>query len=500
MAGQATILVVEDDADHAALALRSLRDAPGGLRGVAAFSAEEAVGFLDDHRPDLLVVDYSLPGMNGLELMSRLRSRGDETPAVMMTSTGSETVAVEALRAGFSDYLIKSPAIWELLPLVAAKVITRHRNAERLARLEALMLDVAAALEPSEVALRVTRGIRTLLDCDGAAAWDADQASFAVWDGPLGRELLDYASARDLSRARPGALRATPALLLRELRSERGRLVGTLAAAFCDQRTLTSDENQVVAMFVRFAATALENSILLARERSITSRLQELDQLKSDFLSQVSHELLTPLTVIDGFARMLTARWDDISDTDRQDDVGRIVKHSADLTRLIYQLLEYSRLEKVEVPEPEPTHVAGVAAEVVERLDSGRIRLGSLNATVMCTPEALSSILLNLLTNALKFSPPSEPVEVSVTAGENEATITVNDRGPGVAGDERERIFQRFYRGSAARGVRGTGVGLAVVARYAEGYSGAAWVEPRKGGGASFRVRLPLAPARRGPP
>jgi signal transduction histidine kinase len=144
--------------------------------------------------------------------------------------------------------------------------------------------------------------------------------------------------------------------------------------------------------------------------------------------------------------------------------------------------------------------VAEVAAAALERwagpaeTDGREIALeGARAVAVGASAEDLAVILDNLIENALRYSPTRSPVRVEWTADRDEAVLAVLDHGPGVSAEERESVFERFYRGEAGRGVPGTGLGLPIVAVLARRWGGSARLAEREGGGTRAEVRLPLS-------
>ena len=227
-------------------------------------------------------------------------------------------------------------------------------------------------------------------------------------------------------------------------------------------------------------------------------RLRELDILKDELLSVVSHELRTPLTAISGFAKLLLARGDAIESGDRTDMLGRIARNASEMDLLVGQLLDLSRLDAGHVAV-QPMHlglreaalacVRSLATEVAARVE---VDVDD-DVHVWADPHALERVLANLVTNAVKFSPPDSPVRVSVAAtAADEVTVAVRDEGVGIPLEEQDKVFDRFYQlGTNERGPRhGTGIGLSIVRRYVELLGGRVWVDSEPGRGSTFSFTL----------
>lgn len=235
-----------------------------------------------------------------------------------------------------------------------------------------------------------------------------------------------------------------------------------------------------------------------AREHEAVRRLEELDELKSDFLSTVSHELRTPLTSIGGFSSTLVTWWPKLEEDRRLEFIQRIKASSEQLNHLITELLDFTRLERGQLRiELQPFDLRGEVLAVTHRLESilARHRVEvevPAHLVAMADRDALSRILENLLANAAKFS--SEGTRIAVRAresGREEVVIEVEDEGIGIPREESERIFQRFYRvGRSSTSASGTGIGLAIVKEFAEAQGGRVWVESEEGLGSTFGVAL----------
>ncbi|MDZ7727134.1 MAG: response regulator [Dehalococcoidia bacterium] len=240
----------------------------------------------------------------------------------------------------------------------------------------------------------------------------------------------------------------------------------------------------------RRAGLAIDNAQRYEESREIAEELQRANDAKDEFLGMISHELRTPITVIHGGARILRLRGADLDDETRDELVADIEEESDRLHRIVENLLALSRAEMVTHFQPEPVMLQRVVrqmAEVFER--QRRQRPVTVDADETLPPAAadqgfIEQILRNLLSNADKYSPPNEPVDIRVTRDPERpvATVEVADRGGGISQEEIERIFDRFYRSpSAHKGTSGAGMGLAVCKRLAEAMAGSICGAPARG-------------------
>ncbi len=242
-------------------------------------------------------------------------------------------------------------------------------------------------------------------------------------------------------------------------------------------------------------AQAGELAVHLERERATVERLTELDRTKSHILTAVSHELRTPLTVVRGVADLLHRHGDDLSHEHRERLVDGLNEHALRLDRMLGDLLDVDRLSRGTVAaQRRPTNLRVLVRRVVREAGvSGH----EVHVTVPDDLEVpvdagqVERILENLLRNADRHTPEDTPIWVRAEVGSEATLLVVEDAGPGIAADDRTRIFEPFVHGPDVPSYSpGTGIGLALVARLAELHGGRAWVEERPGGGASFRVLL----------
>jgi two-component system sensor histidine kinase KdpD len=219
--------------------------------------------------------------------------------------------------------------------------------------------------------------------------------------------------------------------------------------------------------------------------------------MKTAVLRAVSHDLRTPLMAILTSASALARDDLQLGREDRRELAATILGEASRLDRLVANLLDLSRLQ-AGAAQPEP-NLWSVDDLVVQALDdvgeAGQrveVSLQDESPAVRADASQIERVLVNLIENALKYSPASEPVHVHVTATPGEVLVRVVDHGPGVSFAERERIFEPFQRGTDG-GVRGAGLGLAIVRGFAEANGGRVWAESRRGQGATFVLALPTA-------
>jgi signal transduction histidine kinase len=228
----------------------------------------------------------------------------------------------------------------------------------------------------------------------------------------------------------------------------------------------------------------------------------ELVRLRSDFVAAVSHELRTPLAQIRLFLDTLRLRRYD-TEAEQEWLVGHLVRETTRLEHLVENVLAASRLERG-APSQVPLETLDLGQEVTEAVAAfaplAASRQAALQTELATGIEvrgdraALRQLLLNLLDNAVKFGPRGQTVRIGVSRDSEHGRLIVSDQGPGVSSEERERIWEPYYRGSsqAARAVGGSGIGLAIVREIADRFGGVVTVGEAADSGAEFCVEFPL--------
>jgi PAS domain S-box-containing protein len=230
---------------------------------------------------------------------------------------------------------------------------------------------------------------------------------------------------------------------------------------------------------------------MLGTAQDITER-KRLDELRDTILSAVSHELRTPLTAIVGFAQTLKERA--LEPSLRTVLIENLSVQAQRLERLLADLLDLDRLRHGFVrPRFAQTDIASLVEQVVaaHREDEHPIALRAELVQASVDPPKVERIVDNLIVNAVRHTPVGTEIAVSVERHNSGVIIAVDDRGPGVAPEDREAIFEIFRRGAKSDHTMGTGIGLSLVAQFTALHGGRAWVQENPGGGASFRVFLP---------
>ena len=243
----------------------------------------------------------------------------------------------------------------------------------------------------------------------------------------------------------------------------------------------------------------LELERALELERVEAERLRTEDEVKTTFLHAVSHDLRTPLAAILGLAVTLEREDLTLEPRESRDLAHRIAQNARRLDRMVGDFLDFERLARgVAEPNYTAVDVGALLREIVasnELVSDRTLSLEIVPANVRADAGMLERIVENLLGNTAKHTPATARIWVRIEPWDDGVELVVEDDGPGVPDIDKERIFEPFRQGSAS--ATGSGVGLALVARFAEMHDGRAWVQDRPGGGASFHVTIASEPVER---
>lgn len=559
------ILLVDD---HAIVrqGLRRLLETRPGLSIVGeAGDGEEALARARELSPDVVLLDISMPRMDGIEAARRLRRLKPKIRILIFSMNDDEGHVVEAFQAGADGYVLKDGAPGSIAEAIEAvyrgetycsEAVRRHLGKAKSRRrpeaepppLDRCLFSDADRYDVRNVVLRATDEPQSqreklakivldemyqfvaLLDIRGRVL-EVNRA--ALEGGGLtpkdveGKDFWDCywwtVSRRTQDECREAVLAAARGQFIRHDVEIFGEAGGKKTIVIDFSIIPVRDAGGKVVFLVPEGRNitekkAAEAEISRKNEelQKLLDRVSELDALKTRFFANISHELRTPLALILGPAEKWLARGAGVS-AELGRDLEIVRRNAAMVLKHVNDLLDLSKLEAgkmtVGYARADLAKLARATAGNFDALAPSRNIAFSVSApdtlSVELDPEKIERVLLNLLSNAFKFTPSGGRInlEVSALAGER-ALIAVKDSGPGVKPEERPRIFERFRQGDAGTDRRygGTGLGLSIVKEFVDLHRGAVSVTEAPGGGALFQVELPLrAPAgtrvrRRGEP
>jgi PAS domain S-box-containing protein len=469
----ARILIVDDDPALLEALPQALWLRMEGLQIDTCDSGIAALEKIKQTDYDAIVTDIKMPGLDGLALLREIAKIRPSTPTLLITGHGERELTVEALRGGAYDF-IQKPIERDYLVAALSRAFERRRLAREVEEQNLALLRHARVLE------HVGDGV-FLVDRAGLVRlWN--QAAEAI-TGISADEML----GRPVGEALPRWEELAP--LIPVATSPGGPTDGANTIPF----ELRGKELWLSISGVDFA----DGTVYAFRD--LTSQ-RAIDELKDEFVATVSHELRTPLAAIYGAAETIRLR--ELDEVDRKRLLAVISQESERLARVVEEILLAGHIDSQRLQLAEARFdAAELAQEAVTRMEQharngvhfSLVAPSSLPA-LSTDPDKFRQVLLNLIENAIKYSPEGGLVEVKLEPRDGHLSIAVRDEGLGIPANEQRLIFDKFYRvdPNLIRGVGGTGLGLYVCRELVRLMGGRIWVESAHGEGSTFFVDLPL--------
>ena len=461
------ILIIEDNPGDIQLIQEMLKEGPGNLTISAAERLGVGLDILSSQDIDLVLLDLGLPDSRGLETLVRLQEGFPRLPVLIMTSIADESLAVQAIRLGAQDYLVKGQLDGGLLRHALAYAGERKQAGE-LIRAQAGLLDISH---------------------DAIFTWEIG-GGILYWNQGA-QELYGFGISEVIGKDAHELVRTsrTVASEVHEKLQRDWQWEGELTHTTRDGRHIVVDSRMVVMQGQGGKQLVLETN------RDITER-KKAELLKDEFIGMVSHELKTPLTILIG--ALSTAQAPGI----QPDQVRLLMQDAVDsaesLNSIVDNLLELSRHQARRLDlQCHSSDLARVAREAIRKLQARagshrlRIDLPPGILAVNADPLRIERIIINLVDNALKYSPAGSEVRVFARQEDNQLLLGVSDQGRGISREEQSRLFRSFQRLDPS--VKGVGLGLRVCRILVEAHGGRIWVDSEPGKGSTFFFALPAA-------
>jgi two-component system, OmpR family, phosphate regulon sensor histidine kinase PhoR len=442
---------------------------------------------------DLLLVDLMMPVMGGLELMEHVRRIDPGTIMIVVTGFATIETAVEAMKHGAYDYIPKPFAPDQLLA-----VVNRGLEKRRL-QLQAQRLMEERDQKLLEVANEESK-IHTIVNsmADGILVTNREH-QLVLWN-PAAVRMLNLHG-----QLQPGCDigEIIPQHALIEIINKAFHPDSTRYTSISDEIELPQPEPRTIMVNVSAIRDEKGNELgVVSTLRDIT-RLKEIEQIKSQFVTMVTHELRAPLSAIEGYlsAYLSGAVGEDPKVNRQMLERAKLRSHS--LLDLVNDLLSYSRLESKRVErKKELLDLSSIITSTVELLKNQgepkeigfRMEIPDFLPLIEADRLEMEQLFTNLISNAIKYNVKKGKVTVSAKSGGNFLEVKVADTGIGIDGESLPCIFDEFFRvsGPQTRYTTGTGLGLSIVKKIVESHFGRIDVESSLDKGTVFTVKLPI--------
>ena len=537
------VLILEDNEDDAALLVQELSRQSFAPNWQCVQTEPEYLAVLEQPEApfDVVLADYSLPQFDALRALRLLHDRALDIPFIIVSGNIREEIAVECMKQGVADYLLKDRLV-RLGPAVSQALRARQlreekRQAEAASREEAQVStalarvgrELMAGFNTPDILDHLCRLTTEVLSCECSHTllWQPRSGHFAPvahygdrpdqWESFRAHRFSRHELAEPLLLFEQGEAViqqdiSMPTAPLRQLATQSGllaglrrgqELLGILTAGYRAQAMpWTRLQRRILQGVAQLASLALQNARLV-------EELEQANRLKADFLATMSHELRTPLHIIIGYGELLSDGGCGPLNAQQQNALGRLLRTTQELQGMIDATLDVSRLEtgtlRIDVRTIEVAALLSALKQEVTRIPHKpgvvvRWCIGSSLPQLYTDGDKLKLILKNLLSNALKFTERGH-ITVAATARGGGVEFRVCDTGIGIAPDVRPIIFELFRQGdsSTTRQYGGVGLGLYIVKQMVNLLGGEVEVDSVVGQGSTFSVWISSSRMSRSP-
>lgn len=554
-----TVLVVDDsDEDRHSYQRYLAKSALVDCAVLESPSGDEGLEMCLQYQPNIVLLDYMLPDTDGITFLEELHERAVQMPAVvMLTGEGNERVAVQAMKAGAQDYLVKGELTGEQLVQTIRQVVAQQhlqRQISRQQNQQKLMAKVALKISHSSdlplIMKTAVEGIRSLLDCDRALLYQFDETMNGAvvaesvlpgWSESLGADVkdtcfLEHGAERYLSGHKTiipdvqdsklskchikmleqfevKANLVVPVLLNASETPRVPKLWGLLVAHHCrDTRDWQLDELSLLDDLAVQLAIALQQHELVNSlqaqtmnlansndQLSETARLlEERNRDLDEFARVASHDLRAPLRAISNLAEWLQEDLEGQVSAENQNSLALLRARAQRLDNFVMGLLNYARAgrESISPQAVEPSCLVADAIEMLAPPSSFELVVDEEMPRLNTQKLLLQQVFTNLIGNAIKYHH-KENGRVSVRAEDcgDVVSFSVTDDGPGIPEESQEVIFGVFQTLSSRDDVESTGIGLSIVKKLVEQQGGKVALRSTVGEGSTFSFTWPKEPA-----
>ncbi|MGE5401448.1 MAG: sensor histidine kinase [Ignavibacteriales bacterium] len=500
MKGSIRILIIEDNDDDAELLLLKLKKAGYSLSYEIVLDEESMKAALEGGQWDAIISDYRLPSFNALAALEIAQKHDPDIPFIVVSGTIGEETAVEAMKAGAHDYVMKSN-LARLIPALdrevrEAEIRRRRRESEVLLHQQETLMRSVVDMLPVGVGL-VNNNHEIII---------ANRAFKKIW-GNVNRldekELSNFKGwwADTGEQINPGDWS-----LLRALKNGETTM-DKMTDIVCHDGTRRTILNSAIPVYgenhVISSAVIVSQDItkIMQDEAKLKKTLSDLERSNHEleqFAYVASHDLQEPLRMVASFTQLLEIKYKGKLDKQADEYIGFAVEGAKRMQRIIRDLLDFSRITnnqqygRVDMNEILNSVLLDLSVLINE---SGAVITSSGLPVVNASDTQLKQLLQNLITNAIKFHGENFPeIKVEAYTLGNEWVFNIKDNGIGIDPQFSEKIFTIFQRLHNREEYPGTGIGLALCKKIVESYGGRIWVESKPGMGSTFYFTLPVQP------
>lgn len=469
------VLVVDDSTFYAQLVADTLSK-DYDMQTLTANDARDGLAHLETSEVDCVVTDYQMPGLTGIDFLEEARERGFEQPFILLTGTGSEAIASEAVSAGVTYYFQKQEddQQFEKLANQINKAIEQRRTEKKYELLVDNSPDLIAQVNADGEFVMVNEAMADSFDASpaelmGESFFDLMPDETAERRLEIGRAVIETGETRRFEDGHGGEYFHNIFVPV-DLPGER-ETFQVIARDITDRKEAELELKETV------------------------EKLEESNAQLEQFAYVTSHDLQEPLRMVSSYMQLLERQYKDDLDEDAQEFIEYAVDGANRMKEMINDLLQYSRVD-TRGGEFESTD----AEEILDQAkDNLQVAIAESDAeitadplpTVVCDESQIVMLFQNLLSNAIKYCEEDRPrIHVSAEREDDRVVFSVEDNGIGIPEDEVEEVFHVFNRLHARDEYSGTGIGLAMCKKIVDRHDGDVWVDSEVGEGSTFHFTL----------
>lgn len=509
------VLAIDDSATYLDVLAGHLQRE--GYDVVVAGSGEEGIELLDSQHVDCILLDVLMPGLSGEETCRRIKQsmRLRDIPLIMVTAMDDRSATIAGINAGADDYVAKG-ADFEILKARLRAQLRRSQFEQEHRRMREQLvrrqneLRFQQLLHSSIIGAVLVDDDQTVIDANDALLHligrerDEIPAGRLRWNGLVAPGSQAIAALATSELASSGTASPRELELIREDGTSIPVLYGavrlegaTTAVGFVLDRTSERQSEQRLHAYT-LALEQRNRELEAAREQA-----QQESQFKSRFLSNMSHELRTPLNAVIGFAELMAEGVAGELTPTQSEFLGNVVSGGRHLLSLVNDILDLSRVAAGRLSLQRDWHPVGEILEGANALAQPLLRERQQQLEIVVAPSMpllwidplrIRQVVFNLVSNAIKFSPPGSRVQLAAAIEGAQVRISCTDHGIGIAAADLPRLFHEFERieSRASQGIKGTGLGLALSRHLVELHGGEIVVSSEPGVGSTFSFTIPL--------
>ncbi len=486
------VLIVDDEQDIREGSERILTRM--GFIVSKAANGEEALEIFQKTRPAIVLLDLKMPGMDGMEVLGKIRTINDRTMVIVITGYATVETAIQAMKQGAYDFIPKpfEPDQLRLIVNRASEKIRLEMAAEKLIlERQRTLLDLGT--EKSR--------IRTIIESLPNGVLVTNTLGRVVLMNPAFKQLMGFDTEPPLGEIIERYL-PDDGLCKLVMEISKGKHIDF--EDIPEYEFSLSKDQYFMAKGRPVLGQKKECLGAVVTVVDITT-LKMIDLLKSEFVAKVSHELRSPLSTIHEQLAVVLGDMMGIAPETDQKILGRAKEKTHSLISLIGDLLDLSRIEEgIICKEPVPVQLDALLKNIIDFLnDKAKAKKQTLTLEIMdehlpelqADPLALESVFGNLITNAINYTPENGHIRVTAEMAGINVKVSVIDNGFGIEDRHLDHIFERFYRvkNDQTRYITGTGLGLPIVKELVQTLGGFVEADSEFGKGSTFTVLLPLA-------